>query len=63
MEATLNYKEKLWTKNLDMINNNLIQMYPTQGEFEGTLNSIGQRQNDLIKQMELLMEWSTFNRA
>ena len=41
MEATLNYKEKLWTESLDMVNNNLIKMYSTQGEFEGVLNSIG----------------------
>ena len=27
MEATLNYREKLWTESLDMINNNLINMY------------------------------------
>ena len=32
-------------------------------EFEGTLNSIGQRQNDLIKQMTLSMEWFAFNRS
>ena len=49
MEATLNYREKLWTKSLDMVNNNLIKMYSAQGEFEGVLNSIGQRQNDIIK--------------
>ena len=29
MEGTLNYKEKYWTKSLDMINNNLIKMYST----------------------------------
>ena len=46
-----------------MINNNLIKMYYAQGEFEGTLNSIGQRQNDLIKHMALSMEWSIFNRV
>ena len=63
MEATLNYKEKLWTESLDMINNNLIKMYSAQGEFEETLKSIGQRQNDLIKQMALLMEWYAFNRV
>ena len=45
-----------------MDNNNLIKMYSTQGEFEGVLNSIGQRQNDLINQMALSMEWSTFNK-
>ena len=62
MEATLNYREKLWTKCLDMVNNNLIKMYSAQGQFEGVLNSIGQRQNDLIKQMALSMEWSAFNK-
>ena len=63
MAATLNYREKLWTKSLDMINKNLIKMYFARGEFEGTLNSIGQRQNDLIKQMALSMDWSAFNRV
>ena len=56
MESTLNYREKCWTKSLDMVNRNLIKMYSTQGKFERTLNSIGQRQNDLIKQ--LAMSWS-----
>ena len=44
LEGTLNYREKCWTESLDMINKNLIKMYSAQGEFEGTLNSIGQRQ-------------------
>ena len=43
LEATLNYREKLWIESLDMINNNLIKMYYAQGEFEGSLNSIRQR--------------------
>ena len=38
-------------------------MYSAQGEFEGTLNSIGQRQNDLVKQMVLSMEWSASNKT
>ena len=49
MEATLNYSEKLWTESLDMVNSNLIKMYNAQGEFEGALNSIGGRQNELIR--------------
>ena len=61
MEGTLKYKEKCWTESLDMINNNLIKMYSALGKFEGTLNSIGLRQNDLIKKMALSMEWSAFN--
>ena len=63
MEGTLNYREKCWTESLDMINNNLIKMYSAQGEFEGTLNSIGQRQKDLIKKMAVSMEWFAFNRS
>ena len=49
MEASQNNKEKLWTKSLDMINANMIRMYNFQGEFEGALNSIGRRKNDLIR--------------
>ena len=45
-----------------MFNSNLIKMYSTQDEFGGVLNSIGQRHNDLIKQMALLMEWYAFNK-
>ena len=63
MKGTLNYREKCWAKSLDMINNNRIKMYSTQGEFEGTLKSIGKRQNDLIKKMSLSMEWYAFNRS
>ena len=46
-----------------MINKNLIKMYYAHGEFEGTLNSIGQRQNDMIKQLALTMEWFVLNRS
>ena len=63
LEGTLNYREKCWTESLDMINKNLIKMYSAQGEFEGTLNSIGQRQNDMIKQLALIMEWFVLNRS
>ena len=51
MEATLNYREKLWMKILDMINNNLIKMYSTQGEFEGTRTLLGR------DKMILLNKW------
>ena len=63
MEGALNHMEKCWTESLDMINNNLIKMYSAQGEFEGTLNSFEQRQNDIIKQMTLSIKWSAFNRS
>ena len=63
MEGTLYYREKCWTESLDMINKNLIKMYFAQGEFEGTLNSIGQGKNEMIKQLALTMEWSILNRC
>ena len=63
LEGTLTYKEKCWTESLDMINKNLIKIYSAQGEFEGTLNSIGQRQNEMIKQLALSMEWFVLNRS
>ena len=38
-------------------------MYSAQGEFEGSLNSIGHRQSDLIKQMAMSMEWASFTKG
>ena len=63
LEGTLNYREKCWIESLDMINKNLIKMYFAQGEFEDTLNSIRQRQNELIKQLTLTMEWFVLNNS
>ena len=43
LESTLSYREKLWNESFDMVNANLLKMYIAQGEFEGSLNSIGKR--------------------
>ena len=59
MEASLNYREKLWTESLDMCNSNMINMYNSQGEFEGALNSVGRRQNDLLRTNGRILEWMT----
>ena len=45
METSLNYREKLWTESIDMVNANMIKMYNAQGNFESSQNSIGDRQN------------------
>ena len=57
LEASLNYREKLWTESLDMVNSNMIRMYNAQGEFEGALNSIGVKQNELIRTNARMLEW------
>ena len=59
MEASLNYREKLWTESLDMVNSNMIRMYNAQGKFEGALNYVGGRQNELIKHNTRMLEWFT----
>ena len=59
MEASLNYREKLWTESLNMVNANMIRIYNGQGEFEGALNSIRGRQNKLIRTNVRMLEWMT----
>ena len=44
------------------MNQNMIKMYQAQGEFEQSLNSIGQRQNELIKQHIRTQEWYLFDK-
>ena len=56
LKSTLNFREKLWIEAW-MVNENLLKMYNAQGEFEGSLNSVGSRQNELIKQNALMQEW------
>ena len=57
MKASLIYREKLRTKSFDIYNSNLRNMYNAQGEFEGALNSIRGRQNELIKSDARMLEW------
>ena len=59
MEASLNYREKLWIDRLDMCNSNMIKIYNAHGEFENTLNSIKGRQNELIRTNARMLEWMT----
>ena len=63
LEGTLNNRDECWTESLDMINKNLIKMYSALCEFKGTLNSIGQRQNEMIKQLAINKEWYVLNRS
>ena len=62
LKSTLNYREKLWTESIDMVNQNMIKVYQAQGEFEQSLNSISQRKNELIKQHIRTQEWYLFNK-
>ena len=62
IESILNYKEKLWTESIDLVNQNLVKMYQAQREFEQSLNSVGQRQSELIRQNIRMQEWYLFDK-
>ena len=49
-------------ESIDPMNQNLVKMYQAQCEFEQSLNSIEQRQSELIKQNIRMQEWYLFDR-
>ena len=50
------YRRKLWLENLDLINNNLSKCLEVMTEMERTINTLGTRQDDLNKKVELTNE-------
>ena len=50
------YRRKLWIENLDLINNNLSKFLGVMTEMERTINTLGTRQDDLNKKVELTNE-------
>ena len=47
----LAFRRKVWLKNLDLINNNLSKFLEVMTEMEHTMNTLGQRQDDLNKKL------------
>ena len=41
----------------------MIRMYNAQGEFEGAMNSIEGKQNELIKKNAIMQEWIALKQA
>ena len=50
------YRRKIWLENLDLINNNLSKFLEVMTEMEHTMNTLGQRQDDLNKKVDLTNE-------
>ena len=50
------YRRKLWLENLDLINNNLSKFLEVMIEMECTTNTLGARQDDLNKKVDLTNE-------
>ena len=47
------YRRKLWLENLDLINNNLSKFLEVMTELERNMNTLGARQDDLNKKLDL----------
>ena len=50
------YRRNLWLENLDLINNNLAKFLEVMTEMERTTNTLGARQDDLNKKIDLTNE-------
>ena len=50
------FRRKVWLENLDLIKNNLSKFLDVMTEIERTMNTLGQRQDDLNKKVELTNE-------
>ena len=49
-------RRKVWLENLDFINNNLSKFLEVMTKMERTMNTLGQRQDDLNKKVDLTNE-------
>ena len=50
------YKRKMWLENLDLINNNLSKFLELMTELEHNMNTLGMRQNELNRKVDLTNE-------
>ena len=46
------YKHKLWNDSLEQVNSNLVNMHNMLTELEGSMNTLGIRQDQLITLVE-----------
>ena len=50
------YRRKVWLENLDLINNNLSKFLEVMTEMEKNMNTLGMRQDELNKKVDLTNE-------
>ena len=50
------FRRKVWLENLDLINNNLSKFLEVMTELERNMNTLGMRQDDLNKKVDLTNE-------
>ena len=62
LEMDNNYRQKLWNDSLDQVNSNLVNIHNVLTEFEGSMNTLGNRQDQLITLMEYTNDYCLFQR-
>ena len=61
LEMDNNYRQKLWNESLDQVNSSLLNIHTMLTKLEGTMNNIGQRQDELITRVEFTNDHCLFN--
>ena len=62
LEMDNTYRQKLWNDSLDHVNSNLVNIHNVLTEFEGSMNTLGIRQDQLITLVEYTNDYCLFNR-
>ena len=62
LEMDNNYRHKLWNDSLDQVNSNSVNMHNVLTELEGSMNTLGSRQDELITLVEYNNDYCLFNR-
>ena len=62
LEMDNNYRKKLWNDSLDQVNSNLVNIHNVLTEFEGSMNTMGIRQDQLITLVEYTNDYYLFNK-
>ena len=61
LEMDNNYRQKLWNESLDQVNSNLVNIHNVLTKFEGSMNTLGSRQDQLITLVEYTNDFYLFN--
>ena len=56
------YRQKLWNDSLDQVNSNLVNIHNVLTEFEGSMNTLGIREDQLTTLVEYTNDYCLFNR-
>ena len=63
LEMDNNYRQKLWNDSLDQVNLNLVNIHNVLTKFEGSMNTLGSRQDQFITLVEYTNDFYLFNRT